>query len=330
MTPPPDIVVVGQLTVDHVVPAEPGPWRAQIGGNALYAAAGARLWVDPARIGIVARIGSFFPPEIAGILDRAGIRNAALVPVAEEHIVEWFLYEPDGSRRSVPRNVELRDPLADTAALRARYLARLAALSATLDDIPAEWIDGAAVHLAPQVAERHRATVGGLAGRVRFLAVDPSPHYTRQLDLAGLAEMLRGATALLPSRAEIEHLAHGDWPDLAASLAGAGFAEVAIKLGADGVILAEASAAPAARLAAAPATPVDPTGAGDAFCGAYAACRALGLKPREAARRGIVAAAMVVETRGADAALALDPAAAAARLAHSSTEDGSMDPDFRP
>ena len=53
----PDLLVLGQVTVDHAVPATPGPWRESLGGNALYAAAGARLWCDPGRIGVVTRLG---------------------------------------------------------------------------------------------------------------------------------------------------------------------------------------------------------------------------------------------------------------------------------
>ena len=59
---------------------------------------------------------------------------------------------------------------------------------------------------------------------------------------------------------------------------------------------------------------VDLTGAGDGFCGAYAAARALGLDPREAGRRAVVAAAIVVECAGAPAALALSPEEAQRRL----------------
>jgi ribokinase len=58
----------------------------------------------------------------------------------------------------------------------------------------------------------------------------------------------------------------------------------------------------------------DLTGAGDAFCGAYAAARAAGLDPVAAGRRGAVAAAMVIECAGAPAALALSPAEARRRL----------------
>lgn len=59
----------------------------------------------------------------------------------------------------------------------------------------------------------------------------------------------------------------------------------------------------------------DPTGAGDAFCGAYAACRLQDMAPPEAARRAVAAAALVVACEGADAALSLSSAEAKRGLA---------------
>jgi len=310
-----DLLVLGQVTVDHVVPATPGLWQASIGGNALYAAAGARLWYDPARIGVVTRVGQGLPVDLAALLAGAGLAVDGLVPVESEHLVEWILYEPDGSRRSLPRNPALRDPTADGATLRARYLARLEALSPTTEDIPPGWLPARAVHLAPQVAERHRASVERLRGRAELLSVDPSPHYARGLDERGLARLLAGASAFLPSRAEVEHLGmDGDWPALVARLRGAGFAEVGLKLGAEGCLVSGPGSGPPEAIPALPAAVVDLTGAGDAFCGAYAAARALGLDPREAGQRAVVAAAMVVECAGAPAALALSPAEARRRL----------------
>ncbi|HEV8309552.1 MAG TPA: carbohydrate kinase family protein [Methylomirabilota bacterium] len=311
----PDILILGQITVDHAVPAEPGPWRASVGGNALYAAAGARLWCDPARIGVVARLGHGLPGDVAGLLEAAGLTPAGLRRVDTEPLVEWLLYEPDGSRRTLPRNPSLRDPHADAETLRGRYLAQLEAVSAAADDVPAGWLPAVAVHLAPQVRARHEASVARLRGLAGFLSVDPSPHYARGRDERALAEMLGGISAFLPSRVEVEHLASGgDWTALAFRLGAAGFGEIVIKLGGEGCLLYRAGEGGPVRVPAAPAAVVDLTGAGDAFCGAYAACRALGRSPADAARRAAVAAAMVVECAGAPAALALSPAEAHRRL----------------
>ena len=53
----PDLVILGQITLDDVVPAEPGAWQRQIGGSSLYCLAGARLWLDCDRLGLVSRLG---------------------------------------------------------------------------------------------------------------------------------------------------------------------------------------------------------------------------------------------------------------------------------
>jgi sugar/nucleoside kinase (ribokinase family) len=310
-----DLLVLGQVSVDHVVPATPAPWREAVGGNALYAAAGARLWYDPTRIGVVTRIGRGLPVDVAALLADAGMPRAGLAPIEAEHLVEWIVYETDGSRRSLPRNAALREASADETTLRQRYLARLEALSPTVDDIPPAWLRARGVHLAPQVAARHRASLQRLCAHVSFLSVDPSPHYARELDARGLARMLAGTGALLPSRAEVEHLGKdGDWPALAGRLRAAGFGEVVIKLGSEGCVVSGPGDGPAEWIPAAPPEVVDLTGAGDAFCGAYAAARALGFGSIDAARRAVVAAAMVIECAGAPAALALSPVEARRRL----------------
>lgn len=310
-----DILVLGQITIDDVVPPEPGLWQRRLGGNALYAAAGARLWCDPGRVGVVARVGSGVSIDVASLLRDAGLTADGLSHVSDEPLIEWILYEEDGQRQSVPRNAHLRDPGADAPELLARYLEHHERVSASADDIPPGWLPAAAVHLAPQQRARHGHACGALSDRTKFLSVDPSPHYSRALDEAGLGGLLRGATAFLPSQAEVKHLAAGsDWAAVAARLGQAGLPEVVIKLGGGGALLHDSNSGLSAVLPAAGSAPRDLTGAGDAFCGAYAACRGMGLAPRDSLMRANVAAAMVVECMGAEEALRLSPAAAQSRF----------------
>jgi sugar/nucleoside kinase (ribokinase family) len=312
----PDILILGQITVDDTAPSEPGAWQRQLGGNALYSVSGARLWCASERIGMVARVAANLPFDVASILRDAGLSTDGLTVVAEDALIEWILYEEDGNRQSLPRNYALRDPSADLQTLYARYLLHIANLSASHEDIPPAWLPAKAIHLAPQVQERHEVSCRILANKTKFLSVDPSPHYSRGKNAADLHDILRGATAFLPSQAEIEHMSisHAAWSAAVLDLCRQGFKEVLMKRGSAGCLLVDQEHNAAKVLGAAQSIPRDFTGAGDAFSGAYATCRALGHTPREAAERAVVTAAMVIECSGTEEAFALDPRRAEERL----------------
>jgi hypothetical protein len=304
MTAGPDLIVLGQVTIDDVVPAEPRPWRRAVGGSALYAIAGARLWIDPARIGIATRTGQGYPFDLEGLLDKAGVGYTAINRIPDEHLIEWLIYEEDGSRRSLPRNLAARDVGAEGSPTLQPFYDVLLGISPTAADIPAGWLPAPALHLCPQVGTRHRDSLAALEGKVGWISVDPSPHYSRKLDAAGLAGFLGGASAFLPSAQEVRPLLESMTPlEAARTLHKAGFPEVVLKRGAEPTIIAVDG-----KAAAMPVTPVeivDPTGAGDSFCGAYAANRLLGCDPVESVRRAAISAALVVGCSGAEEALRL-------------------------
>jgi hypothetical protein len=267
--------------------------------------AGARLWLDPKRIGVVARVGTGFPFDPESLLRSAGLEHIALRAIPEEHLIEWLIYEPDGSRRSLPRNAGLLDigaeggtsmptapaaqvhhnkspatappaaqadhdeplataptaaqaqhdkPLANaptaaqadhdklpaTAPAAAQayhdkllaiapkaaqahhdkllaiapkaaqaYHDKLLAIAPTAADVPAHWLPAAALHLCTQIGDRHPDTLAGMRGRIHWISVDPSPHYSRNASIDELAQRLRGATAFLPSANEVSRLQRG-------------------------------------------------------------------------------------------------------------------------
>jgi sugar/nucleoside kinase (ribokinase family) len=302
----PDLAILGQITIDHVVPSQPGTWTEQLGGNALYAAAGARLCADPSRVGVVARINRESMGHAAErLLEAAGLDTAGLIPCSAAPMVEWFLYEVDGTRRTLPRLPELWDMAIDEETRRRRYREHLTQISATADEIPRHWCKLSAAHLAPQVESRHRYSINALAGRT-FLTVDPSPHYTKTMGLDEFIDMLSPADAALPSEMEIAHLLHGrDWFELARTLALRGVRELVLKRGRLGTVIATRLNSDPIVIGSVTASAVDVTGAGDAFCGGYMACRAQGIEPTEAAKRAAAVASLVVETRGIEAALAI-------------------------
>src|SRR6266568_983510 len=102
----------------------------------------------------------------------------------------------------------------------------------------------------------------------------------------------------VPSRAELTELTGCDDPERAADgLLAAGVRCVVVKLGGDGALVTRPGSPPA-WVPAPPAEVVDPTGAGDSFCGGFAAGLALGDDPVEAAWRGAVTAAAAIGAAG--------------------------------
>jgi ribokinase len=300
----PDLIIVGQVTIDDVVPALPGAWRRQLGGSSLYAVAGARLWLEPARIGLLARVGRDYPFDVEALLRGAGLQHIALPVFSREHLVEWLIYEPDGTRRSLPRNARLLEIGAEGSSSMASYSELLLEIAPSADQLPPEWLPAPALHLCPQVGPRHRDTLSALRHAIRWISVDPSPHYSRDMNIQDLTQFLAGATALLPSAQEVHRLLGTMGADaLALALHRAGFAEVVIKRGNQPVWLASEGEVRSVATVQVPV--VDPTGAGDGFCGAYAACRLLGHPPAEAARRATASAALIVACSGVEAALRL-------------------------
>jgi len=301
----PDLLIIGQVTIDDVVPATPGPWRRQMGGSSLYAVAGARLWLDPSRIGLLARIGQGYPFEVERLLRAAGLIHIALPRFATEHLIEWLIYEPDGSRRSLPRNRSALHTGAEGSRSIASYDDLRLDFAASADQLPADWLPVSAVHLCPQIDPRHPDSLRTLRSAANWIAVDPSPQYSRTMSVEELAHHLEGATAVLPSAQEVGSLLERFEPAaLASQLYQAGFSEVLIKRGAEPVVvLGEGGGVRC--LPVVKTQVVDPTGAGDSFCGAYAACRLLGYSCVESARRAIATAALVVSCSGVEAAMEL-------------------------
>ncbi len=300
----PDLVILGQITIDDVVPAIPGPWQRQIGGSALYCLAGAKLWLQSDRIGLVSRLGRDYPGDIEALLNAADVHHYSLARFEAEHLIEWLIYEPDGSRRSIPRNRGLLDIAAEGAMNLQPYLVKLLEIAPMAAEIPEHWLPVRAVHLCPQVGRRHADNLRWLRDRADWISVDPSPHYSRDRTAAELARFLEGASALLPSTLELRSQLTQLPPELLImQLHQAGIPEVVLKRAELPVILAHDNGIE--ELPIEPRAVVDPTGAGDSFCGAYAACRLLGHAPLDAARRAAATAALVVGCSGVEAALAL-------------------------
>ena len=151
---------------------------------------------------------------------------------------------------------------------------------------------------------RLRQSIATLAERVLQsggrLSVDPNirPELMRNEEAwAALRALIVRAHVLMPSEADLKMLAPAsDYHDAIARFHEAGAEVVAIKMGAAGCLVSDGSTVqhlPGHRV-----EEVDPTGAGDCFCGTLVALLERGQSPQEAARVANAAGALAVTRRG--------------------------------
>jgi sugar/nucleoside kinase (ribokinase family) len=289
---------VGNFTIDDIVLWPSGQtWMGRPGGNALFAAIGARVWL--ASVGLLTRLGCDYPAQRLDEIRARGI-CLGLCPVDVRTLHDWALYEADGARQFINH---LNSGQNDEMTLRP-------------DEIPPEHRDGQAYHLAPVPTDQQVALVEFLRRPGRLISLDPHEGWIKGYE-ATLERVLAQINFFLPSRLEARQLFGADDPERAApALARLGPQVVVIKLGRDGSLVYELSTDHLTHVPIYPAIAQDTTGAGDAYCGGFLAGYLLTRDAVRAAQHGTVSASYVVEAIGALATAVPSPGDARARLAY--------------
>jgi sugar/nucleoside kinase (ribokinase family)/fructoselysine-6-P-deglycase FrlB-like protein len=301
----PDVVVIGNLTIDDVVHPNGETMMASLGGNTIHTAVAARIW--GVSVGVVARVGADFPAAALDQLRETGIDTAGLHPIDGPTVRNWVLYEVDGRRTWVYRTSPERSLES----------------APSPEDLPGEWTGQQGhvpiVHVAamPYVSAQRIIEHVRASGRA-VVTLDTHEDWT-----AGRAEILtlaRQVDVFLPSREELSGIVGYDDPERACrELLAEGVPSVVVKCGADGAVVGT-SQDRVSRVAAADVIVVDATGAGDSFCGGVAAGLALGEDLAVAAQRGAATAGAAL---GATGSLRLVRRAAIAERLRASYERGT-------
>ncbi len=316
------LICCGGLRTDFVITAEGQARLMQMGGNAIYSAAGAHLWLDD--VAILGRAGDNFPAEWIAELAARGfdVRGMCNIGGIQDHRTFYAYVDRDTRIDTDPAahfariRVPLPDPLrgyvnSTPGQDDPDHYEPLATRPEDLDDLlKARAAQPAAtLHIAPTSIRTQRFLPE--AARVRGLnlvSLDPGERTMLPRLRSHIEDVLGGIDVFLPSDQEVRSLFADDdvltQPLMAARwFAARGPRVVVIKLGSQGVLVYEratGSAEPGIwRLPALPVTVVDVTGAGDAFCGGFmASFSALG-DPVAAAIAGTVSASFAIEDYGA-------------------------------
>jgi sugar/nucleoside kinase (ribokinase family) len=326
--PSPRFIFAGQLSRDYVILPSGKALLDVPGGNVVYAAAGLALWEPSPPPGIIARVGEDYPHGWLEQFAERGLdtRGVRVLPNAVD--VRAF-YAYDGlqarsqddpvthfSRLGLPFPKELLAYRSPQGQMDSRI--RLLATSLRQGDIPSDFMDANAAHLCPLDYLTHSVLPAVLRqANFSIVTLDPSPGYMNPTYWDDVPALVTGLTAFLPSEEEARSLFHGRTSDvweMAEGLAAYGCEIVVIKRGETGQILYDRGSRTRWEVPSYPSRVVDPSGAGDAFCGGFLAGYRRTYDPLQAVMYGSIASSLVVEGNGPFYALDALPGLAEARL----------------
>jgi ribokinase len=283
----PRLVCLGNITVDDVYLPDGSVTLDCMGGNALYAALGARLW-EP-RVQLLAPLSPDIPESTLNAIRVAGFDPQSL-PRREVPTIHNRIYYDAGGGRRWENNTTLEE---------------FHTLSPLPEDIPASFFDAQAFLILAMSLKAQEELVSCLKEHTGVIvALDTQEDY-----IAGNEERLKRLISCvdicLPSAVEVTNLlGHNDLLAAARELSESGPPVVVIKNGKDGALVYDRNTEGWFIQPAQSGKVVDTTGAGDSFCGGFMAAYLQNRNDlRQAARAGSISASFAVASFGMQALL---------------------------
>lgn len=277
------VYTIGNLTIDDIVLWDTAElYIGATGGNSVYAALGFWMWGVP--VTLLGRRGTDYSRENLEKMRLAGL-SPKFTKVQKRDIRNWALYEPDGTRRFI-------NHLASSSHYE---------MSITGDEISKDDLTGDLYHVAPMPTDIQASIVERLKQAGRVVALDPHIDYLQDPNLNQQAyDMLARVDYFLPSQEEVVKMCgFADMVRAAQHFAGYGPEIIVIKMSKQGSLVYNSNNKTTYHIPIYQTETVDPTGAGDSFCGGFLAGLLLTGDAVLAACYGTVAASYVAEQVGA-------------------------------
>ncbi len=324
----PAFVIAGKLNREYIMPSSGQPLLDSPGGNLLYAAGGLAVW--GANAGLLARVGEDYPRQWVRDLEQRGFDTRGIRTLRELQNVDLrtFVAFTESNERSYSNAVShfARRQLAFPKSLlgyqapdesrKDPHVPEL--ISPAALDTPKDYRDVRYVHLCPfDFISQSQMVNLFRSGSNQTVSLDPAPNYMTPSFWRDLRLVLQGVTIFQPSEEELRALFWGETNDLwemARKVSEYGPRIVVVKRGLRGQMLYDAVGNHRYEIPAYPSRLVDPTGAGDAFCGGFLAGFQKTNDPLMATLYGSVSASLKIEGSGPFYALGVLPGLAKARL----------------
>jgi sugar/nucleoside kinase (ribokinase family) len=320
----PRYLAVGGLRIDYIITADQQVHLREMGGNAIFAAVGARIWA--ADVGIVSRVGENYPAEWLERLSAAGLTVAGVHQVPGwQDMRTFYAYldretrdDTEPARHFARIGLRLPDDLKGYVhSTPGQDSPTLTALGPRSADLPVSHWQASAAHLSPMPLTAHRDLSRALSHRGISVTLDPGERYMLPQRKDDVLSLLPCLDAFLPSKQEARSmLGPVDLWQAAELFAQAGPEVVVVKAGSQGSLVLDCKSRKRWRVPAYPVEIVDVTGAGDAYCGGFMVGYDETGDAVLAACYGTVSASFVLQGFGALYALRFSRVDAEARLAH--------------
>ncbi|MGD0708217.1 MAG: carbohydrate kinase family protein [Anaerolineaceae bacterium] len=319
-------VLAGKLSRDFILPLSGRPSLDIPGGELFYAASALNLWDSAA--GLIARIDPGYPQEWLEKLEARGFDACGIKRVAELTDMRAFFAYPDEDTcdhnrpiaHFAARGLEFPKALLGYSDPSSHQDSRTMTSPDTLrfTDIPQGYLDASAAHLCPLDYLSHILLTATLRqGNISTITLDPSAGYMLPAFWDNIPALVKNLTAFITNESKLRSLftqRSTDLWDMAAAIGSYGCELVVVKRGKQGQLLYDSVSKNRWQIPAYPAHVIDPTGAGDAFCGGFLAGYRAAYEPLEAVVRGNIAASLAVECSGPFAMHDTFPGLADARL----------------
>jgi ribokinase len=317
----PQYLAAGGLRIDYIITADQRVHLREMGGNAVFAGVGARIWTDS--VGIVSRVGENYPADWLDRLTAAGLDAGGVRKVPGWHDMRTFYAYLDRETRDdtepsrhfarigLPLPGDLEGYVHSTPDQHSRSLTPLCPRSA---DLPPSYLQASAAQLSPMPLASHQNLSCALYNQGIAVTLDPGERYMIPALRDDVLSLLGWVDAFLPSEQEVTSMLGAvDCWRAAEQFAEAGPRCVVIKAGSKGSLILDCASKRRWRVPAYPVDVVDVTGAGDAFCGGFMVGYGETADPVLAACYGAVSASFVLQGFGALYALRFSRREAEAR-----------------
>lgn len=309
-------ILIGQLKRDFILPPSQKPLLDVPGGNLFYSAIGFCIWQSGA--GLVARVGEDYPRDWLFKLNKLEFDTRGIQILSKNVDLRNFI------AYTAPEIRHHDSPISHFARLGIPFPKSLLGYSppgletqvfslateATIrrSDFPDDYLDATAAHICPVDFVTHTILPSILKqGNLSTITLEPTDELMTPSHWEEVPNIVKGLTALITSEENLTNLFQGrssDIWEMIECLAGYGCEMVVVKCGARGQWLFDHESKRKWIIPAYAGKLVNPTGAGDSFCGGFLYGYRSKYDPLEAALHGNISASLVIE--GDDPFYALD------------------------